>query len=101
MIYEHAELHINPTTADQFLTDFTAVRHLLLAAKGCHSVELLPSIDSPDTYLLRVGWKRIEDHTETFPETYQAKEVTRVLTAHCIAPPRVIHFEGQDASAMH
>jgi heme-degrading monooxygenase HmoA len=98
MIYEHADLRINPGTEDKFLTDFTAVRHLLLEAEGCLSVELLVSVDTPAAYLLRVGWERIEDHTDTFPGTFQASELGRVLMAHCAAPPHVIHYNGQDVS---
>lgn len=98
MIYEHAELRIYPSTADQFLVDFAAARHLLLDAAGCQSAAPLRSVDNPDTFLLRVGWEKIEDHTDTFPGTSQAKTLAQILTTHCVAPPRVIHFEAQDAS---
>jgi heme-degrading monooxygenase HmoA len=98
MIYEHADLRINQETEDEFLMDFAAVRHLPLEAKGCLSVELLVSVDTPAAYLLRVGWERIEDHTDTFPGTFQANELARVLMAHCAAPPNVIHYNGQEVS---
>jgi heme-degrading monooxygenase HmoA len=98
MIYEHADLRINPETEEEFLKDFAAVRHLLLEAEGCLSVELLVSVDTDAAYLLRVGWERIEDHTETFPGTFQANELGRMLMAHCAGPPSVIHYNGQDMS---
>src|SRR6478672_4723639 len=98
MIYEHADLRINPETETGFLVDFAAVRRLLLEAEGCLSVELLVSVDTPAAYLLRVGWERIEDHTDTFPGTLQANELGRVLMAHCAAPPNVIHYSGQEVT---
>lgn len=98
MIYEHADLRINPETEPEFLMDFAAARRLLLDAEGCLSVELLVSVDTPAAYLLRVGWERIEDHTDTFPGTRQANELGRVLMAHCATPPNVIHYNGQEVS---
>ncbi|MGO4587632.1 antibiotic biosynthesis monooxygenase family protein [Paenarthrobacter sp. 2TAF44] len=96
MIYEHADLRINPDTEEKFVRDFSAVRKLLVEAEGCHSVELLVSVDSPNTYLLRVGWENIEDHTVRFPGTSEANELRRVLMEHCVTPPQVLHFSGQD-----
>jgi len=98
MIYEHADLRINPETETEFLMDFAAVRHLLLEAEGCLSVELFESVDTPAAYLLRVGWEKIEDHTNAFPGTHQADELGRVLMAHCAAPPNVIHYSGQEVT---
>lgn len=96
MIYEHAELRINPETEEEFLAEFAAVTHLLLAAQGCHTVELQASVDIPSTYLLRVGWESIEDHTVVFPGTAQAEDLSKILKAHCVEAPHVVHFSGQD-----
>ena len=96
MIYEHAELRINPGTEEEFLKETAAVRSLLLAARGCHSVELQASVDIPGTYLLRVGWQSIEDHTVVFPGTAQAEDLYKILLAHCVEAPHVVHFSGQD-----
>ncbi|WP_314325122.1 antibiotic biosynthesis monooxygenase family protein [Paenarthrobacter ilicis] len=96
MIYEHAELRINPETNEEFLAEFSEAASLLLAAPGCHSVELQASVDIPATYLLRVGWQSIEDHTVVFPRTAQAVDLYRILRAHCVEAPRVVHFSGED-----
>ncbi|MDR6436596.1 heme-degrading monooxygenase HmoA [Paenarthrobacter nicotinovorans] len=96
MIYEHAELRINPETEEEFLAEFTAATHLLLAAQGCHSVELQASVDTAGIYLLRVGWESLEDHTVVFPGTSQAEVLYKILLAHCLEAPHVVHFSGQD-----
>ncbi|MCX5435613.1 MULTISPECIES: antibiotic biosynthesis monooxygenase [unclassified Streptomyces] len=98
MIYEHAELHVHPRGGVRLETDFAAVRHLLLEAPGCRSAELLRSVDHPDTYLLRVGWERLEDHTDVFPGTPQAKAFAEAVAPHCVARPRVVHYAAQGDS---
>ncbi len=97
MIYEHAELRIHPGAGLRLEADFAAARHLLLEARGCLSAELLASVDHPDTYLLRVGWDRLEDHTKIFPGTPQAQALAEALAMHCIAKPRVVHYADSDS----
>jgi hypothetical protein len=46
---------------------------------------------------LRVGWDRLEDHTEIFPGTPQATALAEALVVHCIAEPRVVHYAGHDS----
>ncbi|MEV7738066.1 antibiotic biosynthesis monooxygenase family protein [Streptomyces sp. NPDC088921] len=98
MIHEHAELHVRPGAGARLEADFATARHLLLEAPGCRSAELLRSVDHPDTYLLRVGWERLEDHTEVFPETPQAKAFAEVVAPHCVARPRVVHYAAHEDS---
>ncbi|MBA4865169.1 antibiotic biosynthesis monooxygenase [Streptomyces sp. PSKA54] len=98
MIYEHAELRLHPGVGVRLEADFAAARHLLLEAPGCRSAELLRSVDHADTYLLRVGWERLEDHTEIFPGTPQSKAFAEAVTPHCVARPRVVHYAGEEGS---
>ncbi|WP_069758127.1 antibiotic biosynthesis monooxygenase [Streptomyces sp. LUP47B] len=96
MIYEHAELLVRPGAGGRLEADFATARHLLLETSGCRSAELLRSVDQPDTYLLRVGWERLEDHTEVFPGTPQAKAFAEAVAPHCVARPRVVHYAAQE-----
>lgn len=92
MIYEHAELHVHPGAGPRLEAGFAAARHLVLAAAGCRSAELIPRVDRPDTFLLRIGWERLEDHTEVFSGTPQAKAFAEAIAPHCVAKPRVVHY---------
>jgi heme-degrading monooxygenase HmoA len=99
VIYEHAELHVHPGAGVRLAADFAAARQLLLEAPGCRSAELLHSVDQPNTYLLLVGWDRLEDHTEVFPETPQAKAIAEALAPHCVAVPRVVHYASHEGGS--
>lgn len=100
MIYEYAELRVHPGAGVRLETDFAKARHLLLAAPGCRSAELLRSVDHFETYLLRVGWERLEDHTEVFPKTPQAKDFAEAVAPHCVAKPRVVHYAAPEDSTI-
>lgn len=99
MIYEHAELRTLPGAGARLEADFASARHLLLQSPGCRSAELLRSVDHPDTYLLRVGWERLEDHTEIFPGTPQGKAFAEVVVPYCADRPRVVHYAGEDSGS--
>lgn len=94
MIYEHAHLSIDPQESGAFEEAFASVRHELEGAPGCRSVELVRSIDAPQTYLLRVGWDRIEDHLEVFPTTGNARRFAGSVGGYFQGVPLVLHFPG-------
>ncbi|WP_051476590.1 antibiotic biosynthesis monooxygenase [Arthrobacter sp. Br18] len=93
MIYEHAQLTIRPDGHDSFRNTYPAIRENLLAVHGCRSVDLHPSVDQPDIYLLRVGWESLSDHTEVFPETDQGRNVLTLLQSH-VTSVEMIHFDA-------
>lgn len=92
MIVEHAEFQVSPGGGAAFEEAYEQIRTLLLSADGCRSVALLPSVDVADTYLLRVEWDRLADHTEVFAASPEAKRLREALAPHCAAPPRVVHY---------
>lgn len=99
MILEHAELTTAPGAGPGLDAELPALRAALLAAPGCRSVELLRSVDQPDTRLLVVAWEQLTDHTERFPTTPQADLVRAVLVRHCAVPPRVVHYAAAGSVA--
>ena len=94
MIVEHAEFRVLPGAGAEFERAVAGVEGELLSAPGCQSVELLRSVDQPDTYLLRVWWEQLEDHTEVFSSSRKAELFAQAIAPHCAAPPRVIHYEA-------
>ncbi|MBG6181275.1 antibiotic biosynthesis monooxygenase family protein [Arthrobacter sp. CAN_A1] len=97
MIYEHAQLTIHPDGHKEFRTTYPAIRENLLAVQGCRSVDLHPSVDQPEVYLLRVGWDSLSDHTEVFPQTEEGRTVLALLKAH-VTSVEMIHFDGDTVS---
>lgn len=92
MIVEHAEFQVTRGAGVPFEEAYEQVRTLLLSADGCRSVAMLPSVDVADTYLLRVEWERLADHTEVFAASLEAERLRKALAPHCAAPPRVLHY---------
>ncbi|MBP2217623.1 antibiotic biosynthesis monooxygenase [Arthrobacter sp. CAN_C5] len=93
MVYEHAQLTIRPDGHEEFRATYPAIRENLLAVQGCRSVDLHPSVDQPDIYLLRVGWDSLSDHTEVFPDTEQGRTVLALLQVH-VTSVGMIHFDA-------
>ncbi len=96
MIYEHAHLTVDPERAQNFETAFRAARAHLLAASGCREVAVFRSVDRPGTYLLRVGWDRIEDHLEVFPGTPEAQAFADGVAGFFVQEPTVVHFDSAE-----
>lgn len=94
VIYEHAYLKIAAERADEFQSAFDGAEHELANAPGCRSVELVRSIDDPETYLLKVGWRRVEDHVDVFPTTENAKRFAHAVAGFFESEPLVLHFPG-------
>ncbi|YCK79844.1 antibiotic biosynthesis monooxygenase (plasmid) [Arthrobacter sp. D3-18] len=94
VIYEHAYLKIAAERANEFESAFYGIQHELTNAPGCRSVELVRSIDGPETYLLKVGWRHIEDHTDIFPTTDNAKRFAHAIAGFFEGEPLVLHFPG-------
>jgi heme-degrading monooxygenase HmoA len=92
MIYEHAYLTIDPDDADAFEGAFDSARQHLESAPGCRSVDLVRSVDQPKTYLLKVGWGRLEDHLEVFPGTDNARSFGEAVASYFQGEPLVMHF---------
>lgn len=96
MIYEHGHLVIDPARAQEFEAAVPTARTALMDAPGCHEVSFFRSADKPGTYLLRVGWDRVEDHLEVFPTTPQAEALAAAIAGYFTEAPLVIHFEGAE-----
>lgn len=96
MIYEHAYLTIDPNRAQEFEKAVPVAREHLLAAPGCREATVVRSVDQPGTYLLRVGWDRIEDHLEVFPTTPQSKALAATIAGFFVQTPTLVHFDSAE-----
>jgi heme-degrading monooxygenase HmoA len=92
MVFEINEVEIAPDRAEAFEQAFAEAAPLLLQVRGCRSTELFRCIEQPGTYQVRVGWERIEDHVELYPEAEEAQRV-RALLLPLIRHARDAHFE--------
>lgn len=93
MVYESNLIKVAPGGGPAFETAFAKAKPLLLRVPGCRSVELLRQVEDAYRYQVRVGWDRLEDHVETYPQTGEAAEI-RALLAPLIAHADRGHYEA-------
>ena len=93
MIIEHATVTIRPDGHEAFRKAIPEIQTHLLASQGCRSVELYPSVDRDEVYLLRITWDTLEDHTEVFPASDHGRAVLAELGNHAEALD-IVHFAG-------
>ena len=92
MITEHALLPVDPDHAGEFEAAFDEARHIIAASPGFRGLELLPSIESPGTYLLLVRWETVEAHTDGFRGSAGYLRWTELLHRFYDPFPTVEHF---------
>ena len=91
MITEIAQIDVKPGTEAEFENGVKNAGPIFRGAKGCRSMELQRSIESPNRYRLFVGWETVENHTVDFRGSADFQE-WRKLVGHCFAAsPEVEH----------
>jgi heme-degrading monooxygenase HmoA len=92
MILEHALITIRPDSHDEFEAAVTRAREVISAAPGFRSFALHRGIETPDRYLLLVGWDTLEDHTVGFRESPAFAEWRSHIGPFFDGQPEVDHY---------
>lgn len=92
MIHEYAYLYITPGREQEFEQALLSAAPILESAEGCQSVELRRDVETPGSYLLRVGWATLEDHIEKFPKSQQASRFAEAIEHFFDREPTLRHF---------
>jgi quinol monooxygenase YgiN len=92
MIYEIAEITIQPDTHAAFEAAVTQAVPIFRAASGCQSMRLERGIESPDTYHLVIGWSTLEHHTVDFRGSAGFQDWRALVGGFFAQPPKVEHF---------
>jgi len=69
MIVEHALLHVKAGQSAEFESAMRSARALISVSPGFESIEVRPSAEAPDRYLLRVVWSNIPAHRDGFRQS--------------------------------
>ena len=92
MIVEHALLHVKVGQPAAFESAMRSARQLIMISPGFESIEVRPSAETPERYLLRVVWSDIPAHREGFRQSDRYAK-WRVLLHHFYEPmPSVEYF---------
>lgn len=93
MVMEHAVLSVKPGTEDAFEASFREAKSIIAAAAGFEGLTLSRCLERPNTYVLLVAWRTLQDHTEGFRGSTEYQRWRRLLH-HFYEPfPDVEHFE--------
>tara|TARA_R110000824_G_scaffold4308_9_gene20727 strand:- start:6450 stop:6749 length:300 start_codon:yes stop_codon:yes gene_type:complete len=94
VILEHAILQVRPGQSESFEAAMAKARTLIQFQPGFHSIEVRPSSDDPERYLLLVQWDRIESHRERFRQS-GAYQQWRILLHDFYDPMPVVNYYGR------
>jgi heme-degrading monooxygenase HmoA len=91
MIFEVALINIRLGSEEDFEAGVAEALPIFRRAKGCRSLRLERSIESPLRYRLVIGWDSLEDHVVGFRNS-DGFQAWRLLVGHTFsAPPQVDH----------
>lgn len=93
MIYEIAELQIQPGTNAAFEAAVKEAVPLFKRSKGCQALRLERIIERPDTYHLVVEWETLESHTVDFRGSEEFQAWRGLVGGFFAQPPKVEHTE--------
>ena len=65
-VLEHAVLQVRPGLEAEFEAAMARALPLVAATPGYRGLRLSRGVESPDRYVLLVGWDSVEAHTEGF-----------------------------------
>lgn len=92
MIVEQALLQVKPGQSDQFSKAMHQARPLIAVQPGFQSIEVRPSTDAPDQYLLLVGWDDVESHRDGFRKSPEYEQWRALLHDFYDPMPTVSYF---------
>lgn len=94
MILEQAVLNVRPGQSAEFEQAFLQAQRIIGASPGYLGHELRRCLESPNQYLLLVGWRTLEDHTIGFRQSAPYQEWRRLLHRFYDPFPVVEHYEA-------
>ena len=94
MIIEHAILQVRAGERQAFEAAMREAQPLIAASPGFHGIEVRPSGDQPERYLLRVIWTDVDAHRYGF-RTSDRYEQWRELLHRFYEPMPSVEYFGE------
>jgi len=92
MVYEIAEIHVVAGKEPEFEAAVKEAVPLFQRSRGCLSMELQRTIETPTKYRLVVGWETVDDHLVHFRGAPEFQEWRRLVGPFFAkGPPAVDH----------
>ena len=92
MIVEQALLQVKAGQSEQFVAAMHKAKPLIAAQPGFQSIEVRPSVDRPDQFLLLVRWESVEAHRDGFRKSPEYAQWRALLHDFYDPMPSVTYF---------
>lgn len=90
MVYEIAEIHVAAGKEREFEAAVQKAVPLFQRSKGCRSMELQRTIETPTKYRLVVGWEALDDHMVHFRASPEFQEWRKLVGPFFAKGPPVV-----------
>ena len=92
MVVEHAILIVKHGQSEAFEASMREARPLIAASPGFHAIEVRPSAEQAERYLLRVIWSDIAAHRDGFRKSDRYQRWRELLHGFYEPVPTVEYF---------
>lgn len=92
MILETAIIHVIPGKESDFLNALEEAKEVLKSAKGWKSISVARGIERDSSFLLRIEWETLANHTVDFREGPLFAEWRRIIGPFFEKAPDVEHW---------
>lgn len=79
MILEVVRIKTKANFSEKFESGMARARALFDAAEGYQGMDIVRSIEYPDTYFCLVKWNSVEDHTEKFQKSASYQKLFELI----------------------
>lgn len=95
MIVETAFIDIIDGREHEFEVALESAKNVLAQAPGFLTIYVHRGVERPNTYMLALGWEKLEDHTVGFRESELFTEWRALIGPYFANPPQVEHWTLQ------
>ena len=92
MIIEQALLNVKAGQSERFARAMAQARQFIAVQPGFLSIEVRPSIDMADQYLLLISWEDVESHRDGFRNSPEYKSWSVLLHDFYDPMPSIRYF---------
>lgn len=97
MILEIAEFAVVPGKTDEFVAGLARGLEVIRGAEGCLGAQRAVAVEDPQTVVLLVRWRTLDDHIVTFRQGPLFPQYRQHINGLFVGQPRVHHYPMDEA----
>jgi quinol monooxygenase YgiN len=99
VIVEIARFEVKPGEVSSFIAATSVGERIFNEAEGCISMELRQCVEQPDTFVMIVLWRTLEDHIERFRNSKGVNEWRTAILPFLARPGEILNFQQPTVTA--